>query len=77
MPVNIVAVVWGVGMALNLAWPREAVYGEGWYNAWGAFIYIGVILGSGLIWYFVKGRNHIGTLKSHAAEALPANPAEA
>ena len=22
MPVNIVAVVWGVGMALNLAWPR-------------------------------------------------------
>ena len=49
MLVNIVAVVWGVGMALNLAWPREAVYGEGWYNAWGAFIYIGVILGFGLL----------------------------
>ena len=28
MFVNIVAVVWGVGMALNLAWPREAVYGD-------------------------------------------------
>jgi amino acid transporter len=67
MLVNIVAVVWGVGMALNLAWPREAVYGVGWYNAWGAFIYIGVILGAGLLWYFVKGRNHIGTLESHAA----------
>ena len=67
MLVNIVAVAWGVGMALNLAWPREAVYGEGWYNAWGAFIYIGVILGSGLIWYGVKGRHHIGTLASHAA----------
>ncbi len=67
MPVNIVAVVWGVGMALNLAWPREAVYGEGWYNAWGAFIYIGVILGAGLLWYGVKGRHHIGTLESHAA----------
>ncbi|MET0703248.1 MAG: amino acid permease [Mycobacterium sp.] len=67
MLVNIVAVVWGVGMALNLAWPREAVYGEGWYNAWGAFIYIGVILGFGLIWYGVKGRHHIGTLESHAA----------
>src|SRR4051812_15654824 len=67
MLVNIVAVVWGVGMALNLAWPREAVYGEGWYNAWGAFIYIGVILGFGLIWYGVKGRHHIGTLASHAA----------
>ncbi|CAN5580406.1 amino acid permease [soil metagenome] len=65
--VNIVAVVWGVGMALNLAWPREAVYGEGWYNAWGAFIYIGVILGAGLLWYGIKGRHHIGTLESHAA----------
>ena len=47
LPVNIVAVVWGVGMALNLAWPRAAVYGEPWYNTWGAFVYIGVILGVG------------------------------
>jgi urea carboxylase system permease len=66
MPVNILAVVWGVGMAVNLAWPREAVYGVGWYNTWGAFIYIGVILGAGLLWYGIKGRNHIGTLESHA-----------
>ena len=65
LPVNIVAVVWGVGMALNLAWPRAAVYGEPWYNTWGAFVYIGVILGLGLLWYFVKGRHHIGTLASH------------
>jgi len=66
LPVNILAVVWGVGMAVNLAWPREAVYGVGWYNTWGAFLYIGVILGAGLLWYGVKGRNHIGTLESHA-----------
>ncbi|MDT5018604.1 MAG: hypothetical protein QOD39_4764, partial [Mycobacterium sp.] len=66
MLVNVVAVVWGVGMALNLAWPREAVYGVGWYNTWGAFLYIGVILGAGLLWYGLKGRNHIGTLESHA-----------
>jgi urea carboxylase system permease len=67
MLVNIVAVVWGVAMAVNLAWPRAAVYGEPWYNTWGAFVYIGVILGLGLLWYFVKGRNHIGCLESHAA----------
>jgi len=54
-------------MALNLAWPRVAVYGDPWYNTWGAFVYIGVILGAGLLWYAVKGRNHIGTLESHAA----------
>ena len=67
LPVNILAVVWGIGMALNLAWPRAAVYGEGWYYEWGAFIYIGIILGAGLLWYAVKGRHHIGCLESHAA----------
>ncbi|MEK8071874.1 APC family permease [Rhodococcoides navarretei] len=66
LPVNIAAVVWGAGMALNLAWPREAVYGTPWYNTFGAFVYIGGILGVGLLWYAVKGRKHIGTLKSHA-----------
>lgn len=74
MAVNIFAVLWGVGMALNLAWPRAEVYGEGWYNTWGAFIYIGVILGLGLLWYGVKGRHHIGTLASHAAEKPVPNP---
>ena len=65
--VNIVAVVWGAGMALNLAWPREAVYGAPWYNTWGAFVYIAAILGAGLTWYAVRGRHSIGTLASHAA----------
>ncbi|MFI8567167.1 APC family permease [Rhodococcus sp. NPDC078407] len=67
LPVNIAAVVWGAGMAINLAWPREAVYGTPWYNTFGAFVYIGGILGVGLLWYAVKGRNLIGTLKSHAS----------
>ncbi|MFI5779537.1 APC family permease [Nocardia sp. NPDC051570] len=65
--VNIVAVVWGVGMAVNLAWPRTAIYGTPWYNTWGAFVYIGLILGVGLLWYLLKGRRDIGTLASHAA----------
>jgi urea carboxylase system permease len=72
--VNIVAVLWGAGMALNLAWPREAIYGTPWYNTWGAFVYIGVILGAGLCWYAVKGRHHIGTLASHAETLRPAAP---
>jgi amino acid transporter len=77
MSVNIVAVVWGAGMALNLAWPRESVYGDPWYNTWGAFVYIAVILGAGLGWYAVKGRHHIGTLASHAGDyTQPATPVE-
>jgi hypothetical protein len=64
-------------MALNLAWPREAVYGTPWYNTWGAFVYIAVIFGAGLWWYAVKGRHHIGTLASHTLEpSAPSLPAE-
>src|SRR5258708_27506938 len=62
MFVNIVAVLWGTGMALNLAWPREAVYGAPWYNTWGAFVYIAVIFGAGLWGYALKGLPHIRTL---------------
>jgi amino acid transporter len=65
MLVNVVAVLWGAGMALNLAWPREAVYGAPWYNTWGAFVYIAVILGAGLCWYAARGGRNIGTLPSH------------
>jgi urea carboxylase system permease len=68
MLVNVLAVLWGAGMALNLAWPREGVYGSPWYNTWGAFVYIAVILGVGLWWYAIKGRHQIGTLASHAAD---------
>ncbi|MGY2062689.1 amino acid permease, partial [Nocardia gipuzkoensis] len=73
LPVNIVAVVWGVAMALNLAWPRTAVYGTPWYNTWGAFVYIGLILAVGLLWYLLKGRRDIGTLASHAAADTEVN----
>jgi amino acid transporter len=70
LPVNVLAVLWGVAMAVNLAWPREAVYGAPWYNTFGAFLYIGVILGSGLLWYAVRGRRSIGTLASHAVREV-------
>jgi amino acid transporter len=68
LAVNIVAVAWGALMAINLAWPREAIYGSPWYNTWGACVYIGVILGSGLAWYALRGRHRIGVLESHAAQ---------
>jgi hypothetical protein len=74
--VNCVAVLWGAGMSINLAWPREAVYGSPWYNTWGAFIYIAAILGAGLGWYRVKGCHHIGTLPSHTL-ATPAESLQA
>ena len=44
LPVNVLAVVFQIGVMVNLAWPRAAVYGgDHWYFQWGAFIFIGVL----------------------------------
>ncbi|OLT13169.1 amino acid permease [Pseudonocardia sp. CNS-139] len=69
LPVNIVAVVWGVAMAVNLAWPRPDVYGEG-VLSWIAFIFIGAVALLGLAWYALRGRHRVGTLPEHAAKEL-------
>jgi urea carboxylase system permease len=73
LPVNILAVVWGGAMALNLAWPRTEVYGEGAY-AWVAFIFIGAIAAIGLAWFLLKGRHQLGTLPEHMARNLEEAP---
>ena len=69
LPVNILAVLWGAAMAMNLAWPREEVYGAGWLR-WIAFIFIGAIVVVGLAWYLLRGRHRVGTLPEHMAKQL-------
>ncbi|MDN5747350.1 MAG: amino acid permease [Pseudonocardia sp.] len=64
LPVNILAVVWGAAMAVNLAWPREAVYGGGVLR-FIAPIFIGGVVVLGLAWYLLRGRHHVGTLPEH------------
>ena len=66
LPVNIVAVVWGAGMALNLAWPRVAVYGDNGPLQYIAVLFIGSVVAVGLGWYLLHGRHHRGTLPEHA-----------
>jgi amino acid transporter len=49
LPVNLVAVVYGAAMTVNLAWPRAAVYGsDHWYFQWGAIVFTAVIVAVGL-----------------------------
>jgi urea carboxylase system permease len=68
LPVNILAVLWGSLMALNLAWPRAEVYGDvHWYLQWIAFVFIGIVALAGLTWYWLRGRHHVGVLPEHTA----------
>ena len=73
LPVNVIAVVWGAAMAINLAWPREDVYGEG-VLSFIAPIFIGAVMLIGLAWYLAKGRHQVGTLPEHMAQNLEQAP---
>ncbi|SNQ46779.1 Amino acid permease (fragment) [Frankia canadensis] len=56
LPVNILAVVWGVFMTVNLGWPREAVYNPvgtpHWYLHYFALIALAVALALGALAYW-------------------------
>jgi urea carboxylase system permease len=72
LPVNLLAVVWGAAMALNLAWPRADVYGESF--RWIAFIFIGAVVVLGLAWYHARGKHHLGVLPEHMARNMEGAP---
>ncbi|WP_052230300.1 amino acid permease [Streptomyces sp. CT34] len=73
LPVNVLAVLWGLGMSLNLAWPRAAVYNatgpQHWYLRWGAFLFIGIVALGGFTYYWFVQRHRTGVLAAHAAGA--------
>jgi urea carboxylase system permease len=81
--VNVVAVAYGAIVAVNIAWPRSAVYDAlagtkdssghvipgHWYWQYIAIIFIGVVVLLGSIYYFaVYNRKPIEVLREHAAE---------
>lgn len=76
LPVNILAVLWGTAMSVNLAWPRREVYNAAapfhWYLQWGAFLYIGIIAGAGFAYYWFVKRGRIAVIDS--ARAVPVEP---
>lgn len=84
LPINILAVAWGVFMAVNLIWPRKDVYNAvepfHWYLQYGALLFIGVVFFGGLAYYRLVQRHKTGVLASHAfqspSDAVPDNEPE-
>jgi urea carboxylase system permease len=65
LPLNLLAVIFQVGVMINLAWPRAQVYGaDRWYYQWGAFVFVGILGGVGAVYYVVA-------LRGRAATVLP------
>ncbi|MGZ4451438.1 MAG: amino acid permease [Nocardioides sp.] len=78
-PVTALAVIYQVGMAVNLLWPRSVVYdltGHTWWLRWSALLFIGVTLAVG-VGYFVAQRLHLRIALRHVPhshEAVPIVP---
>jgi len=52
IPINLLAVVWGVAMVVNLAWPRPEVYtpdGGSWWMLWAAPLFLAATIGVGVV----------------------------
>jgi amino acid transporter len=69
LPINALAVGWGIFMAINLIWPRKDVYNATepfhWYLQYGAILFIGVVFFGGLAYYWFVQRHKTGVLDSH------------
>jgi len=58
IPLNTIAVLYQIGMVVNLVWPRAEIYdltGETWWLQWSALLFIGATL---VVGYVVHRRNH-------------------
>ncbi|MFG3116209.1 APC family permease [Streptomyces sp. NPDC048197] len=75
LPVNVLAVLWGAGMIVNLAWPRDAVYNatppHHWYLRYGAVLFVGAVAAGGFAYYWCVQRHRTGVLAEHAATTDP------
>jgi hypothetical protein len=89
--VNLLAVLYGATVAVNIAWPRAAVYDSlagtkdaaghiipgHWYWHYIAILFIGIVFLVGAAYYFmVYNRKPIRVLAEHAAE-VPSIPSPA
>jgi urea carboxylase system permease len=67
LPLNVLAVLTGLATAVNIGWPREAVYGKEWYALYAAPLFTGLLLFVGIVYYWGWQRHKAGVLKGHEA----------
>ncbi|MEU4095203.1 amino acid permease [Streptomyces sp. NPDC026673] len=74
LPVNALALLYGLAMTVNLAWPRAAVYdpaGGHWYFQWFTVLFLLVSVGAGAAWRLLRARPGHPARNARPAEALP------
>lgn len=57
LALNVVAVLWGTAVAVNMGWPRPGVYGEVWYHRYAALLYTTALVAGGALYYGLVQRH--------------------
>jgi urea carboxylase system permease len=65
---NVLAIIYGASMAVNLAWPRDYYYGTKWYQQYGPITGIAAVVIVGLLLYYGRQQHHGTVLSEHRAD---------
>jgi amino acid transporter len=78
LPVNIIAIVFGAVAAINMVWPRGAIYNPAapfhWYLRWGGVVFCVLAALAGLVWYLTVQRHKTEVLAEHRPPAPDTAP---
>jgi urea carboxylase system permease len=75
IPVNVLALLYGLLMTVNLAWPRAAVYdptGGHWYFQWFTVLFLGATVAAGAGYRVYRTRTTVADVEAEAPERVPA-----
>ncbi len=70
LPINAIAVVWGLFVVINIGWPRTEIYGTGPWGRFAAPLATLGLIGSGALYYALFHRKNAGIRAEHMAEQI-------
>src|SRR5262249_984371 len=68
LPVNAMAVVWGLFLIVNISWPRPEIYGSDPWGRFAAPLSTLALVAFGAVYYLLVQRHRGGILPEHACE---------
>jgi hypothetical protein len=70
LPVNAIAVVWGLFVVINIGWPRPEFYGASPWGRFAAPLATLALVVAGALYFLLFQRRRTGILSEHAAEDI-------
>jgi amino acid transporter len=76
LPVNVIAVLWGLFVVVNIGWPRSEIYGSDRWGRFAAPLATLALFVPGATYFLLFQRTRTAILAKHAAEPISDVPAE-